>query len=72
MKELLRKQRENCFNAWAKGKSDKFPKHLWNHFYDTIMNADEPDYKEPRNAYSLGIGCLFIGCGIGFIIGYFV
>ena len=56
MKELLRKQRQNCFNAWAKGKSDKFPKHLWNYFYDTIMNADEPDYKEP-----LGISLVVIG-----------
>lgn len=69
MKEALRKQRELCFEAWAKNKSAKFPKHLWNHYYDKITGAPEPKYKEPLGFSLVAIGAA-IGISIGFAIGY--
>ena len=72
MKEALRKQRELCFNAWAENKSDKFPKHLWNHYYDMILNAPEPEYQEPQTVLKsvlafLAGGSLALGLSILFL-----
>lgn len=71
MKELLRKQRELCFEAWAENKSKKFPKHLWNHYYDVILQAKEPEYKEPLGIELVLIG-LAIGTAIGVGVGYLI
>ena len=66
MKEILRQQRELCFNAWAKNKSQRFPKHLYNHYYDVIIDADEPDYKEPMGLLLCFIGFM-VGIGSGIV-----
>lgn len=70
MKEALKKQRELCFEAWASNKSKKFPEHLYNHYYDMIINAPEPEYREPLGLSLVAIGSA-IGGLIGFLIGYF-
>ncbi len=67
MREILRKQRELCFQAWAKNKSERFPKHLYNHYYDVIIEANEPDYKEPMGVTLYLVG--FIAGAVSGIIG---
>lgn len=58
MKDLFKQQRELCFKAWAHGKSNKFPAHLYNHFYDTIMGAEEPEYSEPSGVLGIALGAI--------------
>ena len=65
MKELLRRQRQLCFDAWAANKSPDFPKGLYKFHYECIMGAKEPEYKEP-----LGLSLVLIGAVVGAVIGF--
>ena len=72
MKYALRKQRELCFDAWAANKSKKFPKHLWNHYHDMILNASEPEYKEPLPIALVISASVGVGAVIGFVVSLIV
>jgi len=67
MKQAFKQQRENCFNAFIKNKGEKFPKNLREHYYNLIMNAEEPNYSEPFNVWGIVICAISGGVFSGLI-----
>ncbi len=58
MKDLLKQQRELCFEAFIKGKGAKYPKNLYNYHYDLIINAKVPEYREKSGAIGIAVGAI--------------